>query len=79
MDQGLKPESIRDKVFGGIETRHTGKTHRKGKKNFSSIEGRFDAQRQTVVLRAHTHLGRADTGQRDVLKIQNALGGLDHQ
>jgi uncharacterized protein YfaS (alpha-2-macroglobulin family) len=38
MDQGLKPGSIRDKVFGGIETRHTGKTHPKGKKNIAELD-----------------------------------------
>jgi uncharacterized protein YfaS (alpha-2-macroglobulin family) len=38
MDQGLKAGDIRDKVFGGIETRHTGKTHRKGKKNIAELD-----------------------------------------
>jgi uncharacterized protein YfaS (alpha-2-macroglobulin family) len=38
MDQGLKPGSIRDKVFGGIETQHTGKTHPKGKKNIAELD-----------------------------------------
>ena len=38
MDQGLKPASIRDKVFGGIETAHTGKTHPKGKKNLAELD-----------------------------------------
>ena len=38
MDQGLKPGSIRNKVFGGIETRHTGKTHPKGKKNITELD-----------------------------------------
>ena len=37
MDQGLNPRSIRDKVFGGIETRHTGKTHPKGKNNIAEL------------------------------------------
>ena len=38
MDQGLKPGSIRNKVFGGIESRHTGKTHPKGKKNIAELD-----------------------------------------
>jgi uncharacterized protein YfaS (alpha-2-macroglobulin family) len=38
MDQGLKPKSIRDKVFGGIETQHTRKTHPKGKKNLAELD-----------------------------------------
>ena len=38
MDQGLKPGSIRDKVFGGIETRHTRQTHPKGKKNIAELD-----------------------------------------
>ena len=38
MDQGLKPGSIRDKVFGGIEAQHTGKTHPKGKKNIAELD-----------------------------------------
>lgn len=38
MDQGLKPGSIRNKIFGGIETRHTGKTHRKGKRNIAELD-----------------------------------------
>jgi alpha-2-macroglobulin len=38
MDQGLNAGSIRDKVFGGIETRHTGKTHPKGKKNIAELD-----------------------------------------
>jgi uncharacterized protein YfaS (alpha-2-macroglobulin family) len=38
MDQGLKPRSIRDKIFGGIETRHIGKTHPKGRKNLAELD-----------------------------------------
>ena len=38
MDQGLKPGSIRNKIFGGIETRHTGKTHPKGKRNIAELD-----------------------------------------
>ncbi len=38
MDQGLQPEAIRNKVFGGIETQHTGKTHPKGKKNIAELD-----------------------------------------
>ena len=38
MDQGLKPGSIQNKIFGGIETRHTGKTHPKGKKNLAELD-----------------------------------------
>ncbi len=38
MDQGLKPGSIQNKIFGGIETQHTGKTHRKGKKNLTELD-----------------------------------------
>ena len=37
MDQGLEPKSIRNKIFGGIETRHTGKTHPKGKKDITEL------------------------------------------
>ena len=38
MDQGLQPTAIRNKVFGGIETQHTGKTHPKGKKNIAELD-----------------------------------------
>ena len=38
MDQGLKPGSIHDKIFGGIETQHTGKTHPKGKKSLAELD-----------------------------------------
>ncbi|NIQ01374.1 MAG: alpha-2-macroglobulin, partial [Nitrospinaceae bacterium] len=37
-DQGLKPASIRDKLFGGMVTGHTKKTHPKGKKNLLELE-----------------------------------------
>ncbi|MDH5763024.1 MAG: MG2 domain-containing protein [Nitrospinota bacterium] len=38
MDQGLQAESIKDKVFGGIETQHTGATHPKGKRNIAELD-----------------------------------------
>lgn len=38
MDQGLRPESLQNKLFGGIETEHTKKTHRTGKKNLAELD-----------------------------------------
>jgi len=38
MDQGLRARSIQNKIFGGIETQHTGKTHPKGKKNLAELD-----------------------------------------
>ncbi|MCZ6514119.1 MAG: MG2 domain-containing protein [Nitrospinae bacterium] len=43
VDQGLKPESIRDKLFVGIETQQTGKNHPNGKKNIAELDAMVQA------------------------------------
>lgn len=43
MDQGLDPDSIQGKIFGAIETQHTGKTHHKSKKNIAELDAMIKA------------------------------------
>ena len=37
-DLGLSPQAVQDRMFGGLQAEHTGKTHPKGKKNLAQLD-----------------------------------------
>lgn len=37
-DLGLSPQAVQDRMFGGLQAEHTGKTHPQGKKNLSQLD-----------------------------------------